>query len=672
MKLLQTIAFCLFGSALLAQSTVHSENFSGTIGTWTAVDVADPANAWTSTSGYMEMYGSGGSNDEDWLISPALNMDAQSNEYFMFDYNDAFDGTMIELYYSVNYNGGGTTSDVQSATWTPLALSVFDINTTACFSNLFQRHPAIDVAGINGTSVHFAFKYTGTAATAKRYRIDNVHIEADYYGSIEAQIALGLGCGPLKTEIYNTVKTQSTVVNYTSSSYDIWDAILQMDRRLNDAGTATIVWDMFTDIPTGTGEFEFDHCSDRDQGSCPGGEGQCYNREHTLPRSWWGGGTAHPADTQNFDLHHVTPSDRSMNSAKLNYPPGEVTSPSTTGSNGFKIGFNTSYPCPSMLYFEPIDEFKGDYARIFFFLATRYETQIGSWASLSTQADCALDGSSHPVFEPWLIDLLLTWSANDTVSQKEIDRNNAIYGIQGNRNPFIDNPEWIGYIWGDTLGNSCGDLLPVPCSSTSSSESIASCESSYTWSADGAVYSTSGIYTATLVNAAGCDSIATLNLTFNSVDPSVSQNGNLLTANLPGAVYQWVDCDDNFSELVGETNVNFVPSANGNYAAIVTDNGCSDTSSCFVISTIGLNDILPNEDFRVFPNPTSGHISIDLPSRTDEVTVRIIDAIGQVVNNEVFQPSESLDLSITSGNGMYIIEIDTIGDETLTASFVKN
>lgn len=439
-----------------AQLNVYSEDFAGGIGAWSAVDVNDASSVWAAAGGYMEINGAGGSDDEDWLISPAINMDAQTDEYFLFDYNDVNDGNLIELYFSTNYNGGGTPADVASASWTALPLDVLDLNAISCFTNLFQRHPAIDVSGINGSSVYFGFKFTSTGGAARQYQIDNVHIEAEYYNSIHASVAAGVRCAQLKTEIHDIIVNQ-TKVQYTSTNFDIWDSQLQTDHRMNDAGTAMIVWDMFTDIPSGTGEFEFDHCLNRDQGSCPGGEGICYNREHTFPQSWWGGGQT-AADTQFVDLHHIVPADRSLNTAKSNNPPGVVTTPTTTGSNGLKVGFNPSYPCPSATYWEPIDEYKGDYARIFLYFATRYEHNMTAWSTIAAGGDCAMNGDPFTSYEPWLVQVLLDWNAADPVSQKEIDRNNAIFAMQGNRNPYVDNPEWIELIWGDVAGNPCATI----------------------------------------------------------------------------------------------------------------------------------------------------------------------------------------------------------------------
>lgn len=460
------LALSALFTSLNAQTTVHSEDFNAGISTWTAVDISDATDQWTATSGYMEMNGFGGSNDEDWLISPALDMDAQTNEYFLFDYLDDFTGSLIELYYSTDYNGGGTSGDVSSATWTAITLRTLDINSISCaHSTVFQHHPAIDVSGIAGTSVYFGFRYTGTSGSSKQYRIDNVHIEADYYDAIISSVPATLNCASLKNALHSITVNQPNRIRYTSSTlYDVWDAIMHTDTRLNDASSATIVWDMFTDIPTGTGEHEFDHCTHRDAGSCPAGEGQCYNREHTFARSWWGGGTT-LSDTINTDMHHVFPSDRAMNTAKNNYPPGEVTTATTTGSNGFQVGTNGSYPCGTS-YFEPIDEYKGDYARAFFYIVTRYQHNMAAWETQNTRGDCFMDGSTYPSIEPFALTIMLTWHENDPVSQKEIDRNNAVYAIQGNRNPFIDNPTWVGYIWGNAAGTPCNTLiLPVELSS---------------------------------------------------------------------------------------------------------------------------------------------------------------------------------------------------------------
>jgi endonuclease I len=450
-----------FPVLLSSQVPVFNSDFNSGQGAWISINISDPADAWAPLSGCMEINGFGGGDDEDWLISPPINMNVETDEYLLFDYNDLYPGDLLELFYATDFNGGSSATDVQSANWTNIPLSLLNLNEVSCFSTLLQRHPAIDVSFVSGTSVRFAFKYIGTSSASKRYQIDNFEIEGSYYSSLDFLIQNGWDCSLLKTEVHKVIRKQRDEIRYTSSLYDVWDAFLHTDTRSNDAGNSIIVWDMFTDMPSSTGEMEFEHCANRDNGSCPGGEGVCYNREHSLPKSWWGGGTS-LSDTQYVDLHHLVPSDRLLNSWKSNYPPGVVISANNTGSNGFKVGSNFTYPCSSMSYFEPINEYKGDYARIYFFMATRYENKIATWEALNTEGDCALRGDTYLVYEPWLLQVLLDWHAMDPVSQKEIDHNNAVYSIQGNRNPFVDNPQWIQKIWGDNLGTPCAAYtLPI-------------------------------------------------------------------------------------------------------------------------------------------------------------------------------------------------------------------
>ncbi len=602
MKSIYILLILLYITETKAQITVYSENFDSGSGGWTSVDIADATDQWTATNGYMQINGFGGSSDEDWLISPSVNLNNQNNEYLMFDYQDGFNGNLIELFYSVNYNGGGSVSDVQNATWTAMPLNLLDINGTSCFSFLFQRNPAIDISGINGSSVYFAFKYTGATFNSKQYRIDNFHIEADYYQGVQSYINNGGSCDSLKSEICKLLQQNIEVLAYSDTIYDTWDALLITDKRMNDAGTAEIVWDMFTDKPAATGEFEFDHCSDRDNGSCSNVEGNCYNREHTFARSWWGGTTVYPDDTINFDLHHIAPADKNMNYAKFNYPPGNVSSANITGSNGFKVGTNSSYPCSSMQYFEPIDEYKGDYARMFLFVATRYENEIASWYGSNSNGDCALTGAAYPGYAAWMIDVLLEWHANDGVSQKEIDRNNAVYAIQGNRNPFIDNPQWVGFIWGDTAGNNCSQL------------------------------------------ANAC------------VDTSLNQNGVTLTSNEAAASYQWLDCDNGFTPINGENSQSFTATANGNFAVEITLNGCVDTSSCIAISVLSLTEN-KNEGITVYPVPAKDIIRIDLMDELIDGEIKLFNMTGQCLFTDILRGLHTTVNIRNFPNGIYKLAI---------------
>jgi hypothetical protein len=152
------------------------------------------------------------------------------------------------------------------------------------------------------------------------------------------------------------------------------------------------------------------------------------------------------------DMFHLVPTDGKVNGMRSNYPFGEVSNPTYTSGNGSKLG-PCSFPGYAGIVFEPVDEYKGDFARNYFYMATRYENVIPTWHSNDVSAEAILQPNSYPVFETWFINLLLKWNTSDPVSQKEINRNNVIYNsFQHNRNPYIDHPEYVNSVWGIYTG----------------------------------------------------------------------------------------------------------------------------------------------------------------------------------------------------------------------------
>ena len=165
-------------------------------------------------------------------------------------------------------------------------------------------------------------------------------------------------------------------------------------------------------------------------------ESDCFNREHIFPQ-----GTFNKAAPMRTDIFHVFPSDGYVNGRRSNFPFGEVNKPTWTSSNGSKLGKNTT-PGYNGKVFEPIDEFKGDIARALLYFATRYEDRVSSWSHPM------LNGTRDQVYATWFVKLLVKWHKMDPVSAHETHRNNIGEKFQGNRNPFIDNPQWVGEIWG--------------------------------------------------------------------------------------------------------------------------------------------------------------------------------------------------------------------------------
>lgn len=196
--------------------------------------------------------------------------------------------------------------------------------------------------------------------------------------------------------------------------------------------------DMYTENPTGP-ECAFTYGINQDNGT--GGTVECdkYNREHTIPQSAFGSATP-----MYSDAHFVVPSDKYVNAQRGDLPFGVVATATNTYSNGSKRGnnLNSGYSAGySSTVFEPINEFKGDIARMLLYFGTRYETQITGFSFTM------FNGTADQVYTNTFLNILLKWHLMDPVSQREIDRNNAVYARQNNRNPFIDNPSYVCQIY---------------------------------------------------------------------------------------------------------------------------------------------------------------------------------------------------------------------------------
>ena len=178
------------------------------------------------------------------------------------------------------------------------------------------------------------------------------------------------------------------------------------------------------------------------------GVGDCYNREHSIPNSWWGGSDT---DTAYTDLHHMFPVDGWVNNERGNHPFGNCANGTPKGTG--KLG-SCTFSGYSGTVFEVADEYKGDFARVYFYFATRYMPRISDFTSGT--GSVVFSASSYKGLTTWAINQLLAWHRNDPVSTLEMTRNDAVYGIQHNRNPFVDNPELVEYIWGNMQGQAWG------------------------------------------------------------------------------------------------------------------------------------------------------------------------------------------------------------------------
>ncbi|HEY4800124.1 MAG TPA: T9SS type A sorting domain-containing protein, partial [Bacteroidia bacterium] len=185
---------------------------------------------------------------------------------------------------------------------------------------------------------------------------------------------------------------------------------------------------------------------------------------------------------------------------------------------------------------------------------------------------------------------------------------------------------------------------------TASTLTATACSS---YSLNAQTYTTTGTYIQHLTNSQGCDSAITLHLTINTVDTAVSQNSNVLTANASGAAYQWLDCNNSFVPIAGATGQSYTAATNGNFAVKITQNGCTDTSACYSISALGINNYLEDATLIIYPNPSSGIFTLRSNSAGN---YSIVNELGQTVQTVQLNSSNRYSMSVEDlGNGIYFI-----------------
>lgn len=376
---------------------------------------------------------------------------------------------------------------------------------------------------------------------------------AGYYDS-----AVGKSGEELQQALHDIIDGH-TVLSYS----DLWSAFYTTDDRPD--GT---VWDMYSDVPNGPNYYDYDFGDD--QCGNFSGEGSCYNREHSFPKSWFGGEVS-PMYT---DLFHLFPTDGTVNGMRSNYPFGETDSPTKTSMNGCKLG-----PCSVSGYsgtiFEPIDEYKGDFARTYFYMATRYFGEDGSWTGSPM-----VDGAQP---EAWARTMLIQWHTDDPVSTKETERNDAVYALQKNRNPFIDYPEYVLKLYEE--GNI--DELPPEVDSIA----IITSDSLVIW--------------------------------FNeAIDPGSAESASKYQLS-SDAVVESAQMLADYSNAVG---LRLGGVKNGTYTIII--NGVADTSGnamvfalyYFTVDLLSFTNLLA-EQLVVYPNPNDGTFFISKPSEGSRISI---------------------------------------------------
>ena len=277
-------------------------------------------------------------------------------------------------------------------------------------------------------------------------------IPTGYYNGTE-----GLSGYALKSKLHEIISKQ--IFSYGYSQVGDLYATTDLDKYYENDNS---VLDIYSERPTAADAYNYNLTQNIGSASA---EGQGWNKEHGMPQSTFYG--LYPMYS---DIHYLIPADAYINQKRSNYPYARNNGENITYTNGSKLGKSTTPGYTNTVY-EPIDEFKGDVARYLLYFATRYEGNLNVYNYLLSTSP--LDGTEEKAYEDWYITMLKDWNALDPVSQREIDRNNAVYAIEKIRNPFIDHPEWVNLIWSETT-DAIAPQSPTNLAVTKSGESFLS------------------------------------------------------------------------------------------------------------------------------------------------------------------------------------------------------
>jgi endonuclease I len=435
----------------------------------------------------------------------------------------------------------------------------------------------------------------------------------------------GKSCAALKTALKQITDNTSSSFSgdnfiHDPQSYDnLWNQykITDIKPREVGSGSANVIWDIYSDNPTGTDPYNY--TPGTNQCGNYSGENSCYNREHSFPKSWF-----NDASPMYSDYHHLFPTDGYVNGKRSNYKYGEVASATWTSMNGSKLG-SSSVAGVSGPVFEPINEYKGDVARAYLYMVTRYENLLPTWNGYSTEGAETFDGTVFPGVEVDYIRLMIKWHTQDPVSDKERNRNNGAYSFQGNRNPFVDHPEYVNEVWNST----CPGLSALPVDVIYFAGKLNGNMINLNWEV------------ATEINLDRYE----VERSFNGT--SFAQIGSVKAENRNAYLY-----NDNVEQVRGRRIYYRLKKV--------------DKDGKFAYSAVFTIHIPLNTKFSVYPNPANDFLKLQLNNNSNETAMIILsDITGKIVLKQNVQANQGLINISTShlGTGHYIVKMITGNSE---------
>jgi endonuclease I len=525
--------------------------------------------------------------------------------------------------YSTNSNPGFT--PVDGTAYTPgqtigsVTVAKSGTGTTFAANALMPSTPyyffvySMNSIGCTGGPLYFTTSLNGTTTTLA----PNNNIPAGFYDT-----TMGKSCADLKSALKWRTSTAVNASPITPRSYgDLWIQYLISDVKPREvgSGSANVIWDIYSDNPTGPDPYNFtpgpvSGGGQQDNGTNAATEGILYNREHTVPLDWFDGNTSN--DGPATDYYHILPTDKWVNALRSSFIYGEVTNPTTTSLNGSKLGPN-AFAGLTGTAFEPINEYKGDVARAFLYFVTRYEASMTSFSG-GTEGTKAFEPNAFPSVDIPYLQLMLKWHSQDPVSQKELDRNEAGFGYQSNRNPFVDHPEYAGIIWNAT----CPGLGALPVNISWFKGTLKGTNVELNWAA------------ANEINFNRYEVQRSVNGT------SFETIGTLKARNAGKYAYT-----DNVAAL-GDRRLYY-------RLKLIDNDGSSKYSAVYSVH------VKANTPFQVYPNPASSSLTIELGSTPFTGSISISDMTGRIlISKQVQQVSGAFLLPVQQlSTGRYQLKL---------------
>ncbi|GEM_PF-559124 len=489
----------------------------------------------------------------------------------------------------------------------------------------------------------------------------NAQAPAGYYNS-----ANGLTGASLKTALSTIITSGHQDKGYSG----LWTGYKTTDIDKNYENDGSIL-DIYSEKPSGTDPYKYNPGTN--QCGTYSVEGNCYNREHIVPQSLF-----NESSPMVSDIHFIRATDGKVNGMRSNYPFGKVGTATFTSKNGSKLGNSASSGYGGTV-FEPIDEFKGDVARMIFYFVTRYQSKLSSFSTGNM-----LGSSAFPGLQTWELNVLLAWHAQDPVSQAEINRNNASYTYQGNRNPFIDNPNYVSQIW----GGSSGGTTPNPGTPSSGTNCInesfetipAASAASYatrTWSNGGISWTATDARTdqtistkaitirnGSLSSSSSANGIGSLTVT---TQLKFSGSNGTLNVKVNGTTVGTVPYNTNVTtttlsniNISGNVVVSLENTSSGNRVAV--DNlSWTCYSGTSRQSQILSSELIPDQrEWQVYPNPVVNN-EIFIKGETQHIKKAEIYNLQGKVMQTIDQPFKNSRNSIRMKpleQGVYLLKLD--------------